>query len=84
MRAFASMSSVVSGGRVALRSGRVADASGEIADQERDVVPGVLELPHFIEQHGVPEMQIRRGGIEPRLDVQRFAALQFFDQLTFL
>ncbi len=56
---------------------------GEIADQERDVVPELLELPHLVEQHGVAEMQIRRGGIETRLDMQRFPALQFFDQLTF-
>ncbi len=83
MLAFASMSSVVSGGTRHIASRRVADAAREIADQERDVVPELLELPHFIEQHGVTQVQVRRGRIESGLDMQRFAALQFGNQLTF-
>src|SRR3546814_2337510 len=37
------------------------DKAGEIADQEHDVVAELLELPHLVYEHGVPEMQIRRG-----------------------
>ena len=54
--------------------GRIADHSGEVADQERDLVPEILELPHLVDEHGVPEMQIGRGRIESRLDPQRLAA----------
>ena len=40
-----------------------------------------LELPHLVDEHRVPEMQIRRGGIEARLDAQRLAASSFRQQL---
>ncbi len=38
-------------------------------------VPQVLELPHLLEQHGVPEVQVGASGIEPGLDAERLAAL---------
>ena len=32
-----------------------------------------LELTHLVEQHGVSEVEIGRGGIESGLDAQHFA-----------
>ena len=43
----------------------------------------LLELPHLVQQHGVAEMQVRRGGIEAGLDQQRLAAPQLPDQVGF-
>ena len=62
-------------------AGGIADHAGEIADEERDLVAELLELPHLVEQHGVPEMQVGRGRVEARLDVQRLAPAQLLDQL---
>ena len=63
----------VSGGRVALRPVGSPMRPGEISDQENDLVAELLELPHLVEQHRVPEMQVRRGGIEAGLDPERLA-----------
>ena len=30
----------------------------------------VLELAHLVQQHGVADVQVRRGGVEPGLDPQ--------------
>src|SRR3546814_7107899 len=54
----------------------VANHSGEIADQEDHLVAEVLELPHLVEQHGVADVQVRRGRVEAGLDPQRPARLQ--------
>ena len=40
-------------------------------------MPELLELAHLVDQHRVPEMQIRCRGVEARLDAQRHAARQF-------
>ena len=44
----------------------------------------LLELPHLVEQHGMAEVQVRRGRIEARLDAQRAAELQAGLQLVAL
>jgi hypothetical protein len=64
---------VLAGERLAggVLAGRVADHPGEVADQEDDRVPEVLELPHLVEQHGVADVQVRRGRVEAGLDPQR-------------
>ena len=41
----------------------------------------LLELPHFIEQYRVAEMEVRGRGIEARLHLERLAPLEFLDQL---
>jgi hypothetical protein len=38
--------------------------------------PEVLELPHFVEQHRMAQMQVRRRGIEARLDAQGATELE--------
>ena len=40
------------------------------------VWPEVLELAHLVEQHGVPEVQVRRRRVETGLDAQRTSRLQ--------
>ena len=47
------------------------------------MVPELLELPHLVEQHGVPEMQIRSGGIEPRLHPKGLAPRELAAQVLF-
>jgi hypothetical protein len=64
-----------------IASGGIADHPGKVADQKGDLVPVLLELAHLVEQHRVPEMQVGRRRIEPRLDAQRRAALHFLRQL---
>jgi len=52
-------------------AGGIADQPGEIADQEDDRMPQLLELGHLPDQHPVAQVQVGRGGVEPRLDAQR-------------
>ena len=40
-------------------------------------MPELLELPHLVDEHGVPEMQIGCRRIEARLDPQRTPTRQF-------
>ncbi len=46
-------------------------------------MPEVLELPHLVEQDGVPQVQIGRGRIEPGLDPQGPAGAELLEQLVF-
>ena len=62
-------------------AGGVADHPGEIADQEDGRVPQLLELAHLVDEHGVAEVQVRRGRVEARLDPQRLAAGQLLRQV---
>ncbi len=55
---------------------RIADHPGEIADQKDDLVTQLLELAHLVEQHGVAEVQIGRGGIETGFHAQPAAGAQ--------
>ncbi len=66
---------------MALRPGRVADQAREISDQENHFVAEILKAAHFVNQHRVPEMQIRRGRVETGLDTQRLAPAQLGEQL---
>src|ERR1700691_3075139 len=43
---------------------RIANQAGEIADQEYDLMPELLECAHLVDEHGMAEVQIRRGRIE--------------------
>ena len=65
----------MSGLRVTFLPRGVADHPGEVADQEDHLVAQVLELPHLVEQHGVADVQVRRGRVEAGLDAQRAARL---------
>ena len=51
--------------------GGVPHPAGEVADDQHHVVAGVLELTQFLEHHGVSEVNIRRGGVDPQLHPQR-------------
>jgi hypothetical protein len=50
-------------------------------------MPQILELAHLVEQHGVANVQVRRGRIEAGLDSQRStqgqARLHLFDLENF-
>ncbi|MNP42704.1 hypothetical protein D3C76_1364890 [compost metagenome] len=66
--------------RCALAAG-IADHSGEVANQEDHLVTELLELAQLVDQHGVPQVQIRGSRVEACLDTQRLATLELFDQL---
>src|SRR3990170_4962342 len=51
--------------------GGVADHPGEVADQEDHLMAGLLEVLELLDEDGVAEVQVRRGGVESRLDAQR-------------
>ncbi len=70
------ISSAESGGRVLRSAGRIADGGREIADQENHPVAQILEVFHLAQQHSVPEVQIRSGGIKAHLHCQRDSAAQ--------
>ena len=44
----------------------------------------ILELPHLVEQHGVAQVQVGRGGVEAGLDPQRATELEAGLQLLAL
>ena len=62
---------------------RVADHAGEVADQEVDLVPQLLKLAQFLDQHRMPQVQVRGGGVETGLDRQRHAGLERLRQFLF-
>jgi hypothetical protein len=78
--AFSSICSRDSGGRVAFLPLGSPIYPGEVTDQEHDVVAEILEVPQLVDQHGMPEMQVRCGRIEAGLDAQGPAGLQLFDE----
>ena len=51
----------------------IADHAGEIADQKGHLVAQFLELAHLVQEHGVTKVNVRRRGIETRLDAQRLS-----------
>src|SRR4249920_3750295 len=61
-------------------TGRVADHSGEIADEKNHRMAELLELLHFLDQHRMTQMQIRRRGIESSFYAQRSVPFEFGDQ----
>ena len=48
----------------------IADETGEIADEEDHLVAQVLEVLELLDEHRVPQVQVRGGGIEPGFDPQ--------------
>ena len=43
----------------------------------------ILELAQLVDEHGVAEMQIRRGRVETGLDAQASPGFQAFHELAF-
>jgi hypothetical protein len=54
-------------------AGGVADQRREVADEEDDLVAEVLKVLELAHEHGVPEMEVRRGGVKASLDAERTA-----------
>jgi len=71
--AFVSISSCESGLRVTLRPVGSPISAVESPIRKMTVVPELLEVAQLADQHGVSQMQVRRGGIEPRLDAHGHA-----------
>ncbi len=55
----------------------VANTCGVIADNDDGEVSGILELADFVEDDGVAEVEVGRGGVEAQLDAQRAAFSEF-------
>ena len=58
----------------AVAPGWVANQGGEVTDQKDHLMPQVLQLAHFVEHHGVTDMDVRRSGVKAQFDAQRRAA----------
>ena len=68
------LTSLFGQGRPGLALARgVADQAGEVADEKDHLVPQVLEMLELLDEHGVAQVQVRRGGVEPGLDPQGLA-----------
>ncbi|EXF46863.1 hypothetical protein BAY1663_00587 [Pseudomonas sp. BAY1663] len=52
----------------------------EIPYKEDHLMPQILKLAHLVDEHGMAQMKVGSGRIEPRLDTQRLAPLQLGDQ----
>src|SRR5205085_12018500 len=61
---------------------RVADHAGEVADQELHLVAEPLEVAQLVDHHGMAQMEVRRGRIEPELDAELASARELFPQLV--
>ena len=59
----------------------IPDHSSEIANQKHHLVPQFLELTHLIDDHGVPQVQIRSRRIETHFDPQRPVQRETLEQL---
>jgi hypothetical protein len=46
-------------------------------------MPEVLQLAHFVEQHSMAKMQVRRSRIKTGFNPQRFPGLEFLLQFLF-
>ena len=55
---------------------RVAHARGVVADDQHDGVAAVLELAQLAQDHGVAEVDVGRGRVDPELHPQRPALAQ--------
>ena len=49
-------------------AGRITDQSRKIADQEDDVVTNLLELPQFVNQNRMPQVQVGCCWVETGLN----------------
>src|SRR2546429_665274 len=54
--------------------GGIADQPGEVADQEDHGVAEVLEVFQLADQDGVAQVDVRRRGVETRLDPERLGS----------
>ena len=62
-------------GRVA--TARIANQAGEITYEKDDLMSELLECAHLVDEHGVAEVQIRRGRIEAGFDAQGCTCLLY-------
>ena len=71
----------------AVAPGWVADQAGEVTNQENDLMPQVLQLAHFVEHHGVANVDVGCCRIQTQFDAQglarRFRACEFFHPCVF-
>jgi hypothetical protein len=65
-------------------AGGVPDAAGEVADEEDDPVAQFLKMAELVDEDGVAQMEIRRGGVETGLDGKGLAPFQLFAQFAFI
>ena len=59
-------------------AGGVADECGRVADEKDDGVAELLKVAQLAHEHGVAQVQVRRGGVKAGFDAQGtagFAAL---------
>ncbi len=54
--------------------GGIADHAREVPEDHDDLVAEILKVAQLAQDHGVPEVEIGGGRIEPELDPQRRAA----------
>ena len=47
------------------------------------MVAQILEMTHFVDQHRMAQMQIRRSRVETRFHPKRFALFEFLPQVLF-
>ena len=64
-------------------AGGVADHRGEVADDEDGLVAEILKLPELLQRDGEAEVNVRRGGIDAELDIERAAEPEFGEQVLF-
>ena len=65
----------------------VADHPGKVTDQEDDLMTELLELSHLVQEHRMPQMDIRRSRVKPGLHPERFSGrnrtLKLFQEIIF-
>ena len=64
-------------------AGRIADERGAVADDEGHLMPQILELAQLAQGHRVTQMDIGGRRIDPKLHVQRHAALELLQKRRF-
>ena len=57
-------------------AGGIPDAGGEVPDDEHRLVAEELELAQLLHHHGVAEMDVWRGRVDPEFHPQRAAFLE--------
>ncbi len=56
-------------------AGGISDERCKVSDQKNDLVAELLKVAQLAHQYGMPEVQVRRGGIETRLYAKGAARL---------
>ena len=57
----------------AVAARRIANQTGEVTNQENHLMPQVLQLAHFVEHHGVADVNVGRCRVQAQFDAQRLA-----------